>query len=197
MTFKIRSVGEHFSLDSLAVAKITNYPFEKRDYKPFAQARLCLSDRKRLIVRMWAFEVSPKADVTQPCEDMMKEDSFLCFQLSMKKNYLSVCANAAGVLYAELVHADGTHTPLDSSLFSQSPFTGEDLQGEYWGMQFSVDVNYVNEWLDGDLCKEPLHGNLYKACFDPKHRHIGALFELHRATIYDPEAFGDFEITDY
>lgn len=196
MPFKISLVGERFSFESLAVAKITNYPFEKRDFKPFAQARICISGKKRLFVRMWAFECKPVADITQPAPEMVSEDSILCFQLGNEQKYLSVSANANGVLYPELVSENGK-TPLDPSLFEQSSFTGEDLQGEYWGMQFSCDIDMLDSILGIDILQAPLKGNIYKACFNKRSEHIGALFDAKKNTVYNTDCFGDFIITNY
>lgn len=195
MSFKISRVKERFSFDSLAVAKITNYPFEKRDYKPFTQARVCLTPT-RFVVRMWAFEATPVANVTAMVPEMMKEDSFICFQIGSREKYLSVSANANGVLYPELVCGDDK-TLLDPEIFETSDFTGEDLQGEYWGMQFSCTIEKLSELLGVDITSDKLSGNVYKACFNPSAEHIGALFGLKSKTVYDPDSFGDFVITNY
>lgn len=195
MAFKISKVKERFSFDSLAVAKIVNYPFEKRDYKPFAQARVCLTPT-RFVVRMWAFEATPVADITAAVPEMMKEDSFICFQIGCPKRYLSVSANANGVLYPELV-CGGEKTLLDASVFETSAFTGEDLQGEYWGMQFSCEISALNELLRFDILENELKGNIYKACFNERAEHIGALFDVKSKSVYDPEAFGEYVITNY
>lgn len=196
MAFKISMVKKRFSLDSLAVAKITNYPFEKRDFKPFAQARICISDKSSLVVRMWAFECDPIADITQPVSEMMSEDSILCFLLGNQERYIIVSANANGVLYPELVCA-GEKSPLDPKFFETSAFTGEDLQGEYWGMQFSCDIKALSELLGFDILVSPLKGNIYKACFNKRAKHIGALFDVKKQSVYDPDSFGDFVITNY
>ena len=42
--------------NSLPAAKIINYPLEKADYKPYAQARLCISNDD-LHIQMLAFEL--------------------------------------------------------------------------------------------------------------------------------------------
>lgn len=195
MAFKISRVKERFSFDSLAVAKIVNYPFEKRDYKPFAQARVCLTPT-RFVVRMWAFEATPIADVTAPVPEMLCEDSILCFQIGNSDRYLSVCANANGVFYPELVCGSDKKT-VTPSIFETSAFTGEDLQGEYWGMQFSCEISALNDLLGFDILENELKGNVYKACFNSRAEHIGALFNLKSKTIYDPEAFGEYVITNY
>ncbi len=195
MAFKISTVGERFSFDSLAVAKIVNYPFEKRDFKPFSQARICISGN-RFFVRMWAFECTPVADITAPVREMLEEDSILVFQIGTCERYLSVSANANGVLYPEIVCGD-EKTVLDPSIFEAIDFTGEDLQGEYWGMQFSLTVEKLGEILKLNVLKEKLFGNVYKACFNKRAEHIGGLFNVSKPTIYDPESFGEFIITNY
>ena len=45
--------------NSLPAAKIINYPLEKADYKPYAQARLCVSNDD-LYIQLLAFEVDPE-----------------------------------------------------------------------------------------------------------------------------------------
>ena len=195
MAFKISTVGERFSFDSLAVAKITNYPFEKRDFKPFSQARICISG-ERFIVRMWAFECTPIADITAPVKEMLEEDSILVFQIGTPERYLSVSANANGVLYPEIVCGE-EKALLDPQVFETSDFTGEDLQGEYWGMQFSLSVEKLGEILKLDVLTDKLFGNVYKACFNKPAEHIGGLFNICKPTIYDPESFGEFTITNY
>ena len=41
MDFKISLIEGHPVWDALPVGKIIYYPLEKRDYRPFAQARMC------------------------------------------------------------------------------------------------------------------------------------------------------------
>ena len=45
--------------NSLPAAKIINYPLEKADYKPYAQARVCISNDD-LHLQLLAFEVEPE-----------------------------------------------------------------------------------------------------------------------------------------
>lgn len=47
--------------DTLPVMKVTRYPLEPRDYKPFAQGMLAV-DPQRLYVRLWAFETPPEPE---------------------------------------------------------------------------------------------------------------------------------------
>ena len=44
MAYPITIVDGRPQLDSLPVGKIVNYPLEKRDYRPFAQFRLCVNE---------------------------------------------------------------------------------------------------------------------------------------------------------
>lgn len=62
MAYPITIVDGRPQLDSLPVGKIVNYPLEKRDYRPFAQFRLCVNE-EGLHLYLWAFEleVSPKS----------------------------------------------------------------------------------------------------------------------------------------
>ncbi len=59
--------------ETLPLYKIIRYPLEKRDYKPFAQARLCCNEES-LFVRMWAFEA------------LVIEGSALIAQLSLDRS---------------------------------------------------------------------------------------------------------------
>ena len=47
--------------DTLPVMKVTQYPLEPRDYKPFAQGLLAV-DPQRLYIRLWAFETPPEPE---------------------------------------------------------------------------------------------------------------------------------------
>ena len=49
MQFWISCTGEAPNLESLPVADIVDYPLEPAEYKPFAQARLCLTPSLLLV----------------------------------------------------------------------------------------------------------------------------------------------------
>ena len=44
MDFKISLIEGQPVWDALPVGKIIYYPLEKRDYRPFAQARMCVNE---------------------------------------------------------------------------------------------------------------------------------------------------------
>ena len=58
MTVYINRVGSAPDFDALPIAKLLDYPGEKRDFRPFAQAQFALGE-KALFVRLMAFEVGP------------------------------------------------------------------------------------------------------------------------------------------
>ena len=58
--------GEAPRFDVLPTYKITCYPLEKRDYKPFAQGQLCLTPGQ-LCIRLWAFEARPRPQSMLEC----------------------------------------------------------------------------------------------------------------------------------
>ena len=60
MDFKISIIEGQPIWDALPVGKIIHYPLEKRDYRPFAQVRMCVNQTD-LFLRMWAFEARPSA----------------------------------------------------------------------------------------------------------------------------------------
>lgn len=62
MDFKISLIEGHPVWDALPVGKIIYYPLEKRDYRPFAQARMC-ANKTDFFLRLWAFETHPSPKV--------------------------------------------------------------------------------------------------------------------------------------
>ena len=61
MDFKISLIEGHPVWDALPVGKIIYYPLEKRDYRPFAQARMC-ANKTDFFLRLWAFETHPSPE---------------------------------------------------------------------------------------------------------------------------------------
>lgn len=183
MSFKISALADLSGVDSLMVAKIIDYPLEKAEYKPFAQARLCaLPDG--LAVQMWAFEA-------QPAE-----------QSSLR---VLLCKADCPVVSAQLwstgkleVLVDGAACP---TLCTLSPLWGEDLQGRYWGGSLVFDKAMLEELL-GAGCLDTgsvLLGNLYKISDHPQKSHLGSLFpmDLSHNLPFDIGSFGEFEFVSY
>ena len=61
MDFKISLIEGQPVWDALPVGKIIYYPLEKRDYRPFAQARMCVNETD-FFLRLWAFETRPSPE---------------------------------------------------------------------------------------------------------------------------------------
>ena len=123
--------------DTLPVMKVTQYPLEPRDYKPFAQGLLAV-DPQRLYIRLWAFETPPEP-----------ESRIICVLRDQQELRIEAGPQALEITL------DGK--PIEALL--AHPFTGEDLQGKYWG------------WL------AELRGNLYKRS-DGKRPHTGSFYPM-------------------
>ena len=82
--------------NSLPAAKIINYPLEKADYKPYAQARLCVSNDD-FYIQLLAFEVSPeeKSVVGTAIAPFAKEDG--------GKRYFWLSTNRSGALVCKFI----------------------------------------------------------------------------------------------
>ena len=189
MTGKVSRVYKKIPLSSLGIFKITQYPFEERDFKPFALARLCLLDDKTLVCRMWSFEVEPY------CEngENIFLDSTMSFAFGGKEKFLIATVNAKGKVLMQLCENGETKKVNDFSV--SHFFTGEDLQGVYWGAQLSLDLKKI-ENLIGKSVENGFLGNIYKTSFK-ENVHFGGLFEPKSQNLYDSSSLGEFEITQY
>lgn len=182
MSFKISALADLSGVDSLMVAKIIDYPLEKAEYKPFAQARLCALPGG-LAVQMWAFE-------SQPAQQSS-------LRVVLRKGDCPVVSAQLWSTGKLEVLVDGQSTP---ALCTLSPLWGEDLQGRYWGGSLVFDKAMLQS-LWGENCLEVgslLQGNLYKLSTDPHKPHMGSLFPADFAA--DPYAvgsLGEFEFVSY
>lgn len=183
--FKISLVSGQPSFDSLPVAKITDYPLEKRDYKPFAQSRICINE-DYLFVQMWAFEVSPSPQSLLKCI-LASPDGSSGFSLEL--------------------HSTGKVelTPFpqssDSPLPILHPMWGEDLQGEYWGASMQIPL-HTAQMLLGQQNMQPggiIRGNLYKLSTDAQKPHKGSFFAADFAggREFEADSLGSFEVVGY
>jgi len=182
MSFKISSLADLSGADSLMVAKIIDYPLAADEYKPFAQARLCVLPQG-LAVQLWAFEANPAP------QSSLK--AVLC-----KENCPAVSVQlwANGRLETTV---DGKAEP---SLATLSPLWGEDLQGRYWGGSLVFDKAMLEDlWGKDCLCPGGLlKGNLYKLSTNSRKPHMGSLFPADFAGDPCGEAsLGDFTLVSY
>lgn len=195
-SFPICSQPDLIQYEGLPVAKIIRYPLEKRDYMPFAQARLCHTPHL-LVVQMWAFEVttSPQSylkAIIAP-NPVAKRDETL--HLTIWKNGGSLAGLAAGGAPPQPFTQRGLQSP------PVEYFEGEDLQGIYWGGGFSIDKQALETVFGADIF-HPCHrmsGNLYKRCQEAPYIHDGSFFpaDFSLGNGETPASFGTFEIVNY
>lgn len=187
MQYNVSSIPGAPQFDSLPIAKITRYPLEERDYKPYAQCILCVG-RDVLTLRMWAFEVSPSGASRLRCVLYLYPDSpgrALCVDI-LPSEQVSVQILEDGEPAGEPV-ADAALRPL----------SGEDLQGVYWG-------GTVELGLDALGCAAALapgsrlRGNFYKLCAEEPYIHAGSCFPADfTSNPYTVDNMGVFQVVAY
>ena len=150
-------------MDALPTYKIIDYPLEPRDYKPFAQTRLCMTPTQ-LVVELWAFEMVPKPESRMVA----------VFTTSSSQTLLFVEAFAHGAVRCFARSPQGDR-PLD--ILSHS-LDGEDLQGIYWGISARLSRTLLEELFGKGCCDvgHTLLGNVYKLSDNAEKPHKGSLF---------------------
>ena len=179
--------------NSLPAAKIINYPLEKADYKPYAQARLCISNDD-FYIQLLAFEVNPeeKSVVGTAIAPFSEDDG--------GKRYFWLSTNRGGALVCKFIdETTGNETDVSKNV-SVRIFTGEDEQGVYWCTNFTLPLSLI-EKLFGKSYLVPGHrmkGNFYKLC-DGKRPHYGSFYPADFSDInpLGSRYFGDFELSLY
>lgn len=181
---------------SLPVAKITNYPEEDWDYRPFAQAQLALSDAF-LYLRFLSFEVQPDPKST------------ICAAFLLSREPKTVLALRC---YPDITRADvalvrcaanGSWQPVPGVLSPEfCPVASEDLQGIYWGAQAKLALSELRAICGEDIPFRPgskVLGNLFKLCQDPNgsRAHFGTLFFGAAYDILDTAGYGEIKIVSY
>lgn len=190
MTYKICKIKGVPQFDSLPIAKITTYPLEQRDYKPYAQCILCVGE-DALSLRMWAFEVSPLPDSSLRAVLYLfrdKPDTALCVDL-FSDGVVRACLLSEGEVL------EGTE--MDAVL---RPFGGEDLQGVYWGATVQLKLDALQA-AGGALLLEPgdqPQGNFFKLCDQKPFVHYGCCFPADFSrNPYTIENMGAFMVVGY
>lgn len=146
--------------DAIPTYKITDYPLEKRDYKPFAQAQVCITPAT-LALRLWSFEAKPRP------LSMVEA----VFTTRRGQGLLRTAARADG-RWSCLFRTPGGERPLSAVAHAMA---GDDFQGEYWGISAAIPRPAAEEALGVVL--EPgavLLGNFYKRSRDPEKPHHGS-----------------------
>lgn len=174
MTYVICTQPLSPRMDTLPTYKITDYPLEKRGYKPFAQTKLCVTPNS-FIIHMWAFESNPKPE------------SQLKFVLTTQQStaMLYIHCNADGTVSAY------TTSPTDTTPISinSTPIKGEDLQGEFWGSDIQISITTLEKIFGNNVLKtgNTVLCNMYKLSENKNKPHKGS---LHPANFAEHKEYG-------
>ena len=186
MDFKICTIRTPAEMESLPVAKIVDYPLEKRDYRPFAQAIIC-RDEQNIFLRLWAFEVLPPDGsalwaVLYPFADRPRCSLRVCLTAGGEKPDLRV-----------FLAEGNSEEAVDNVAFRS--WCGEDLQGVYWGGQVAVPFVALGAapWVSGSV----FPGNFYKICAAESRRHCGSFFPADWDDAFAPVSMGQLCVVDY
>lgn len=189
--FEVCCVKGEVLWDSLPTAKIVDYPLEKEDYKPYAQARVCMG-KENFHLQMLSFEVEPD------------ESSVLAAAFSFdpdEKKQIWLSSNRAGELVCKLINEEDKSEKDISRKIAARVFSGSDLQGIYWCVQVSLPLNVIDEYFSFPKIKpkDIIKGNFYKLCDGGARPHKGSFYPVN---FLDKEAFGckyfgDFLLVDY
>ena len=162
MDFKISLIEGQPVWDALPVGKIIYYPLEKRDYRPFAQARMCVN-QSDFYLRLWAFETRPS-----PESVLMAR---LNFDPGRSEAFLEIRVDSMGGMTC-VVREKEKETPL--ALYGVLPdlhsYRGEDLEGEYWGVVIKLPRHAIEKIYGRDPIGPgyTMQGNLYKEDTKPR-----------------------------
>lgn len=159
------TVAKGCDWETVYAAKLICFPFEKRDYKPFAQGRLCLCP-EGLQVQMISFEVRPLA------AESLLESSCLVLALGRGKEApaLRIAADSTGRAMAWL----GENAAEPPEIV---PFTGEDLQGIYWGVKYCLGPEVLETVFARPLeVGDRIGGNLLTVCRGGDKPFFGSLY---------------------
>lgn len=167
--------------DRISVMKITRYPFEQKAFKPFAQARMCYKRDSGLIVRMWAFEVSPPLSIDVDNNLEIYNDSVLSIVFGEDNGGLFrgivITFNKNGNYVIQKIVNEKKEIIIEEIKIDS--FSGEDLQGVYWGGCFVISNIFFKKYLNIDLEeKNILNMNFIKSCNCKNYVHCGGFVEV-------------------
>ena len=186
MAFLVKIFPASPDFESLHVAKLTCFPLEKRDYKPYSQARICFAG-DGLHLQFVSFEATPL------------DDSFMkgIFSLTPGRPLLSLSLYANQK--AQVALEEETHSTSLTNFMTHF-FTGEDLQGVYWGGNLFVPNGVLAENFP-DFSVKPkavFQGNFYKICENPGRPHYGCYYSTDFSKwLGHPENLGAFQLMDF
>ena len=182
MSFKVRLFLGAPDFETLHVAKLREYPLEPRDYKPYAQARICFA-ADGLHVQLLSFESKP----------LPQSEVRVVLALTPGAPPLIISLRADCVFGARRGEADLS----DSSRAFVHPFQGGDLQGVYWGGNIRVEpAVYAGDFVPHK--DAAFFGNFYKLCEHPTRPHYGSFYPADFSQPLDCTAnLGPFVVIDY
>lgn len=189
MPFKISMHDTNPAFDSLPVVKVTNYPLEKREYKPYAQARFCFVSGD-FNMQLIAFETMPHPQSKLICS----------FNLNPTENKFFIVDIANNNTYNFRVIKNDLECEFSINPITFSMIHGEDLQGIYWGANICIKKEMISEMFDICISKNmQLKGNFFKVCTDSKHAHYGSLYPTNFLSNnpYSNNFLGDFITVKY
>lgn len=178
------TVAKTCDWETVYAAKLICFPFERRDYKPFAQGRLCLCP-DGLHVQLLSFEVCPLVSETV-------QDSS-CLTLALRQGegtpLLRLTADSTGRALALL-----GETPIQPPEIT--PFTGEDLQGIYWGVKYCLSPALFSRPLQAG---DRIWGNMITSCLGGDKPYFGTLYPTVPAGnwLEEPPALGEMELVGF
>lgn len=173
MAFKVRIFPGTVDYEALHAAKLTDYPLESRDYKPFAQGRICFA-QQGLHIQLLSFEAAPLPDS----------------QLRAVLRFPGQAQALEVAIYGDRRPAEGPRG------MAFQPFSGEDLQGVYWGGNITISPEQYAPFTPG--AQAVFQGNFYKICRNPARPHYGSYLPIHwELPLDDPKNLGEFLCIDY
>lgn len=188
MAFKVKLFPDGVDYESLHVAKLTNFPLEPRDYKPYSQARVSFaSDGMHL--QLLAFEATPL------------NESRMTAVFNLTPLYETGCVVAelfADGHFSAKFFSNDTGALIESA--SVHTFTGEDLQGVFWGGNIFLPMRSLKALFPNLVVArgQMFTGNLYKVCENSARPHFGSYYPADfNLPLTDPSNFGEFVMIDY
>ncbi|MCL2069057.1 MAG: hypothetical protein FWH00_04075 [Oscillospiraceae bacterium] len=163
MPYQVSYVKGEINFEALPVAKITKYPLEKADYKPYAQCCICAGELG-FSLRMWAFEVFPSGESEIRGVFGLFEDAGSILHIRAR-GFNPVLADA-------WVQTPKDKIPVE---IQSHPYNGEDLQGVYWGAQIFAGYREINRAAQMISIKPGISfpANFQKLRTDKPHEHTG------------------------
>ncbi len=188
MAFKVKLFQGAVDYETLHVAKLTDFPLEKRDYKPYSQVRICFAG-DGMHLQLLAFEASPLSESRMTAVFILTplyESACLSLELYADGRFSAKCFAPSG---GNLVDGATVHH-----------FTGEDLQGVYWGGNIFLPIKSLKTLFPNLVVAkdQTFRGNLYKLCDNSARPHMGSFYPADFShPLTDPNNFGEFVMIDY